>query len=79
MDITEAYNLLYKYYSYEKLNTLYKKKGFEGSETDTINKYKYNAELLRNVLPKGNNDENRSISLAAELFDNLYEKEKWNR
>ena len=47
MDITEAYNILHKYYSKEDLRWMYNRKKFDGSEYDSYKKLDYNAELLR--------------------------------
>ena len=46
MDIIKANEVLNRYFSKRDLVNIYRAKGFDGSETDTIRKHKYNGELL---------------------------------
>ena len=41
MEIEKAYEVLYEYFSKGELQNMYREKGFDGSETDTIRKHKY--------------------------------------
>ena len=50
MDISEACEVLRKYYNQTEVDYFYRKKGFDGSEYDTNRKLEYNAELLRKKL-----------------------------
>ena len=53
------------------------KKGFDNSETDTIRKHLYHAELLRDKAKNFyNNEEKRNrLCEAANIFEKLYYKE----
>lgn len=53
------------------------KKGFNNSETDTIRKHLYHAELLRDKAKNFyNNEEKRNrLCEAANIFEKLYYKE----
>ena len=76
MDITEAYDILNKYYSEDMLKILYRDKKFDSSGTDTIEKYKFHAELLRKESRKVQDiNEAKLLNSAAKIFDQLYDKE----
>ena len=80
MDIKEAYEVLEKYYPNDVLRTMYRKKKFDGSETDSIQKLGYNAELLMEKWASATSEEERHrISAAAEVFRNHRQKAHWQR
>ena len=78
MEITEAYEILEKYYNKEKLEDMYRSKGYDSSETDTIKKHEYNAKLLRDK-ERELNKEQRRLSEAAQVFEDLSNNEWCNR
>lgn len=79
MEIEKAYEVLYEYFSKRELQNMYREKGFDGSETDTIRKHKYNEELLNEKARSVNDEEEqKKLRWAASAFRNLVEKEHYN-
>lgn len=81
MDISDAYKVLNECYSKYDLRNLYREKGLDNSETDTIRKHLYHAQLLRDCAKNFyNNVEKRNrLDKAADTFQELYYKESCNR
>ena len=76
MDIKSAYDILYRYFTKIELRGLYRKKGFDASESDTIRKHEYNAELLNELYFRIEDEsEKENIASAAKVFRNLADEE----
>ena len=76
MDIKSAYDILYRYFTETELKGLYRKKGFDASESDTIRKHEYNAELLNELYFRIEDEsEKENIASAAKVFRNLADEE----
>lgn len=76
MDIKSAYDILYRYFTKTELRGLYRKKGFDASESDTIRKHEYNAELLNELYFRIEDEsEKENIASAAKVFRNLAAEE----
>lgn len=76
MDIKSAYDILYRYFTKTELRGLYRKKGFDASESDTIRKDEYNAELLNELYFRIEDEsEKENIASAAKVFRNLADEE----
>ena len=77
MDISEAYEILHKYFPKPILQGLYRQKKFDGSGTDTVKKHKYHGELLnREARNIKNADEQSKVYAAAKEFEKLYDEEQ---
>lgn len=80
MEIEKAYEVLREYYSQTELDSLYRNKKFDGSESDTIKKHEYNANLLAKKARETKDEEKRQELWSAEnTFLNLARKESYNR
>ena len=80
MDIKEAYEVLNRYYPRDVLQKLYRKKKFDGSETDSIRELEYNAELLRDKCLSATNDgEKNRLCEAADAFKARHEEAHYLR
>ena len=80
MEILDAYKVLDEYYPQNVLKDLYRTKKYDNSETDTIKKHLYHAELLRGEAKKSHDKEKQSrLNEAADAFEKLYHKEFLNR
>ena len=81
MDISDAYKVLNECYSKYDLRNLYREKGLDNSETDTIRKHLYHAQLLRDYAKKFCNNEVKQKRLyeATGVFEELYSKESCNQ
>ena len=78
MDITEAYEVLDKYFPRWKLQQLYQHKKFDGSGTDTVKKHRFHGELLCQEARKiKDEDEKNRVYAAAKAFENLYNEERY--
>lgn len=76
MDIKSAYDILYRYFTKTELRGLYRKKGFDASESDTIRKHEYNAELLNELYFRIEDEsEKENIASTAKVFRNLADEE----
>ena len=76
MDIKSAYDILYRYFTKTELRGLYRKKDFDASESDTIRKHEYNAELLNELYFRIEDEsEKENIASAAKVFRNLADEE----
>lgn len=79
MDILEAYDILYKYFSEDDLRTIYRIQNFDSSESDSIRKNEYNAKLLmdkeRCIVDK---KEKEKLRLASRVFFDLSNEEKYH-
>lgn len=76
MDIKSAYDILYRYFTKTELRGLYRKKGFDASESDTIRKHEYNAELLNELYFRIEDEsEKENIASAAKVFRDLADEE----
>lgn len=70
MDITEAYEVLGKYYSKQDLRFIYQQKKFDASETDSYKKLDYNAELLKKeAIRTSDKNEQRKCFDAVTAFE----------
>lgn len=70
MEILDALDVLNKYYSHSELQSLYNLQKFDGSETDTNKKLRYNAKLLRDkALEVCEKHEQERIYAAAKEFE----------
>lgn len=80
MNITEAYNILHKIYNNSDLQLLYREKGFDNSESDTIRKHLFHAKLLKDkaVMPLYMAEQEQLLQ-AAKVFEELYEEENYKR
>ena len=77
MDITEAWEVLHKYYSKNDLESMYRRKKFDGSETDTNKKWEYNADLLMEKASSiSDTEERRKLYAAADEFKRVV-REAW--
>lgn len=78
MDITEAYEVLDKYFPRWKLQQLYQHKKFDGSGTDTVKKHRFHGELLsQEAIKIKDEDEKNRVYAAAKAFEKLY-NEEWH-
>jgi len=69
MDITEAYEVLDKYFPRWKLQQLYQHKKFDGSGTDTVKKHRFHGELLCQEARKiKDEDEKNRTSTSYKLY-----------
>lgn len=72
MDISEACEVLQKYYNQTELDYFYRKKGLAGSEYDTNRKLEYNAELLRKkAMAVSDSNERVRLYAAANEFERI--------
>ena len=79
MDILDAWDVLHKYYPKTDLDSLYRRKKFDGSETDTNRKWGYNAELLREKAMRTRDLEEQSrLYAAAKAFERIA-REAWEQ
>lgn len=79
MDITKAYEILNRYYPKNQLQMLCQNKKFDGSETDSIRKLHYYAELLKQEAHKMKDDGKVDLYSAAEVFESLAVEQEYNR
>lgn len=80
MDIMKAFALLNEYYPKRELENIYRNKKFDGSESDTIEKHKYNAELLREKAEEIHDEEKKQdLWEAARAFVDLAQEEWCNK
>lgn len=78
MDITEAYEVLEKYFPTWKLQQLYRQKKFDSSGTDTVKKHRFHGELLSQEARKiKDEDEKNRVNAAANAFEELYNRERY--
>lgn len=81
MEILEAYKILHEYYPENTLESLYREKKFDNSETDTIKKHEFHASLLgeKAFSIKHDAKEQKRLREAATAFRKLYNEERWRR
>lgn len=81
MEILEAYKILHEYYPENTLESLYREKKFDNSETDTIKKHEFHASLLGEKAFNIKHDakEQKRLREAATAFRKLYNEERWRR
>lgn len=73
MEIEEAIQVFNKYYTKEEFGDMCKMKKFDGSETDTIKKHQFRAELLQKKAREVKDDDERKVLYqAADCYNNLY-------
>ena len=80
MDLTEAYEVLNKYFPERTLVELHRKKKFDDSISDSIEKLKFNASLLRKEARTRNDKkeaEVRRMYEAARILENTSRTDFW--